>query len=176
MQSTATKCTTANLKALVGAFSGVKAAFCSDTHLVIISDGSPSWTPNLDDTPNPPGSFTLDAAKTACVTRTATLNPTYFTVGPGEMSPTVGPSPDVTPAGGLRSVAIGPLLSAPPIPVQFKIPLTYTLLSTATAQNNLANYPDGAADSEGGYMSTVRATYGMPTRGDVGISVSGQGG
>ena len=41
---------------LIGKIVRVKAAFCSDTHLVILSDGSPSWTPNLGDTPNPPGS------------------------------------------------------------------------------------------------------------------------
>ena len=80
--------------------------------------------------------------------------------------------PASTANGHIRPVT----LPSPPIPGQFKVPLTYTLLSTATAQNNMAAFPDGAADSEGGYMSTVRATYGMPTRGDVGISVSGQGG
>ena len=84
------KCTTAALKVLVGAFSGIKAAFCSDTHLVIISDGSPSWTPNLGDIPNPPGStMPLDAYGTptavsaggaACVTRTASILPTFFQV------------------------------------------------------------------------------------------------
>ena len=38
----------------------------------------------------------------------------------------------------------------------------------------LYNDSDGAADSNYGYMSTSSGTYGLPTRGNIGVSVSGQ--
>ena len=87
MQSPLPQCKASALKAVIVG-SGIKAAFCSDTHLVILSDGSPSWTPNLDDVPNPPGStYPLDskgtplANGTACVTRSASITPSFLHVG-----------------------------------------------------------------------------------------------
>ena len=47
-QSSLTMCTNASLTALIGGSSGtVKAAWCTDSYLVIVSNKAPSWTPNL---------------------------------------------------------------------------------------------------------------------------------
>ncbi|PNH01401.1 hypothetical protein TSOC_012719 [Tetrabaena socialis] len=126
------KCSAAALKAvLVG--SGIKAAFCTDAHLILHTNGAPTWIPNLDDVPNPPGSQFSNG--TACVTRSASQTPSYAV---------------------------------------WRIPLTWTLLPTAASTNNMNNFPDGAADSNMGYMAGALGSYGLPTRGAVGVSVSGQ--
>lgn len=54
--STQPRCSAADLQSLFGKYTAVKAAYCTDKHLVIFSTGAPSWTPYLDDIPNPPGS------------------------------------------------------------------------------------------------------------------------
>ncbi len=137
-QSTDCRCTTTALTRLFGAFASVKAAWCNDAFMVMVTDGSPSWESNLQDVPNPPGSFD-SVTGAACVTRTAS----------------------------------GSRLQTK------KFPLFPTMLATAAASNNFAGFPSGAADADGGYMCTgsggVGGTcYGLPTRGAVGTSVTGQ--
>lgn len=47
-QSSLTMCSKASLSALIGSSSGtIKAAYCNDQYLVIVSNKAPSWTPNL---------------------------------------------------------------------------------------------------------------------------------
>ena len=136
-QSTDARCTSAALKAVMKG-QGIKAAYCNDAFLVIISDGSTGFSNYLSSIHNPPGSVGSDGV--ACVTRTT--NPSYSTV---------------------------------------KIPLYPTLLATSDPSTNNVNtnsYPNGAGDANGAYMSaTTRntgATYGLPTRGAVGITIGGQ--
>lgn len=133
-QSTLARCSTAALTTLFSSYASVKAAYCTDTHLIILSSGANSWTQNLDDVPAPPGSVQSDGV-TACVTR----------------------STSVTSSFQIR-----------------RVPLTFTLLSSATNLNNIGAYASGAADSETGYMSSLSGTYGLPTRGTIGVSVTGQ--
>lgn len=54
---------------------------------------------------------------------------------------------------------------------------TYTLLSTATRNNNANNiaFPSGAADARDGYLfSATLGTFGLPAGGPVGTTVAGQ--
>ena len=62
-----------------------------------------------------------------------------------------------------------------------KIPLYPTLLSTSDPTINNVNtnsFPNGGADGNAAYMSTsttnTAATYGLPTRGAIGITIAGQ--
>ena len=75
VQSTDSRCTSAALAAVVVG-QGIKAAYCNDAFLVIISDGTPGYQTNLDSIKNPPGAVGSDGS--TCVTRTA--NPAYMTV------------------------------------------------------------------------------------------------
>eukprot|EP00218_Dolichomastix_sp_CCMP3274_P001074 CAMPEP_0170157766 /NCGR_PEP_ID=MMETSP0033_2-20121228/66669_1 /TAXON_ID=195969 /ORGANISM="Dolichomastix tenuilepis, Strain CCMP3274" /LENGTH=371 /DNA_ID=CAMNT_0010395171 /DNA_START=75 /DNA_END=1186 /DNA_ORIENTATION=- len=135
-QASDSRCSSFYLDSVV-AGGGVKAAFCNDANLVIVSDGSPGFTPNLEDIPNPPGSFDSDG--NACKTR-------------------------------IWSTAK---------PIVHKIPVEgkYTLYETGDRLNNqnTDSFPSGAADAEDGYLSSAsRGSYGLPTRGAVGVSVKGQ--
>ena len=53
-QSTESRCTRQALQNVIHK-TGIKAAYCNDEFLVIYSDGSPGFTSNLYDIPNPPG-------------------------------------------------------------------------------------------------------------------------
>ena len=74
-QSTDSRCNSAALAALVIG-QGIKAAYCNDAFLIIISDGTPGFQTNLESIKNPPGS--VDSDGVTCVTRY--VNPTYMTV------------------------------------------------------------------------------------------------
>lgn len=52
-----------------------QAAYCNDKYLVLISNKAPSWAPNLDDVPNPPGGTQTDG--TACVTRMSSVTSSF---------------------------------------------------------------------------------------------------
>ena len=74
-QSTDPRCTSAALAAvMVG--QGIKAAFCNDQFLVILTDGSGGFQTLLGSIKNPPASS--DSTGTTCVTRF--VNPIYMTV------------------------------------------------------------------------------------------------
>ncbi len=124
------RCYSSSLYKLHGAYASVKAAYCNDKYIVILSDGSPSWNHNLQDVYVPPGSTDGSGA---CVTRSS--NPQF---------------------------------------VSFKIPLNPVPLSTSTRSNNMGNFPQGAADAVGGYMNGINGGYGLPTRGAIAVSVTGQ--
>ena len=50
------RCTTAGLKNAVHAAGGqINAAYCTDKYLILSATGAPSWNPNLNDIPMPPG-------------------------------------------------------------------------------------------------------------------------
>ena len=94
---------------------------------------APSWAPNLDDVPNPPGG-TLPSGAT-CVTRSVSITP------------------------GVQT---------------YLIPLNWTLLSSASSTNNIGTFPFGAGDGNGMYLSTPFGTYGLPSGGNVGITLTGE--
>lgn len=127
------RCSAARLRALHGfPGSGVKAAFCNDNWLVLVSSGEPGFTPNLLDVPWPPASVSLDG--TRCVTRSTSMGTLFW-----------------------------------------RIYLGASLLPTATRYNNVNSvaFPGGAGDA--GYLSSpTNGVYGLPTRGAVGVSISGQ--
>ena len=75
VQSADGRCTSAALASLIKG-QGIKAAYCNDEFLVIISDGTPGFKTNLDSVKNPPGS--VDKNGMACVTRYT--NPAFMTV------------------------------------------------------------------------------------------------
>ena len=75
VQSTDGRCTSAALAALMKG-PGIKAAYCNDEFLVIISDGTPGFKTNLDSVKNPPGA--VDKNGMTCVTRYT--NPAFMTV------------------------------------------------------------------------------------------------
>ena len=148
-QSTAAKCTAEALKVFVG---GVKAAYCNDQWLVIMSDGAPTWSTNLFEIPNPPGSTQIANGTFANGTQWAGTN--YF-IGDKCVTRYTNPSW-----------------------FTYAIPLSYTLLPTASSLNNINSlaYPGGAGDT--GYLSGMAngasVTYGLPTRGAIGTTISGQ--
>lgn len=72
-QSTDPRCTSAALKALVFG-RGIKAAYCNDAFLVILSDGSSGFSSYLGSIKNPPASTLSNGSM--CVTRHA--DPTYL--------------------------------------------------------------------------------------------------
>ena len=74
-QPTDPRCTSAALKALMVG-QGIKAAFCNDAFLVIITDGTGGFATTLSSVKNPPAS--VDSTNVACVTRY--VNPSFFTV------------------------------------------------------------------------------------------------
>jgi hypothetical protein len=67
-QSTDPRCSSAALKALVFG-NGIKAAYCNDAFLVILSDGTSGFSNYLGSIKNPPGSFFSNGSM--CVTRHA---------------------------------------------------------------------------------------------------------
>lgn len=60
------RCTTAALIDVIHATGGIKAAYCNNRNLVIVSNGAPSHTPDLENIVVPPGA-NIDGV--ACVTR-----------------------------------------------------------------------------------------------------------
>ena len=72
VQSTDPRCASAALAAVIVG-GGVKAAYCNDAFLVIVSDGTPGFPTYLTSIKNPPGAVGSDGL--ACVTRT--VNPSY---------------------------------------------------------------------------------------------------
>lgn len=56
----------------------------------------------------------------------------------------------------------------------YLIPLNWTLLATDSDTNNIASFPNGAGDGNGKYLSTATGTYGVPSGGNVGITISGE--
>ena len=70
----APRCASAALAAVIVG-GGVKAAYCNDAFLVIVSDGTPGFPTYLTSIKNPPGAVGSDGS--ACVTRT--VNPSYQT-------------------------------------------------------------------------------------------------
>ena len=72
VQSTDARCSSAALRAVIVG-GGIKAAYCNDAFLVIVSDGTPGFSTNLESIKNPPGAVSSDGS--ACVTRT--VNPSY---------------------------------------------------------------------------------------------------
>ena len=54
------------------------------------------------------------------------------------------------------------------------IPLSWTLLPTDANTNNIGTFPYGAGDGNGMYMSTPLGTFGLPSAGNIGISITGQ--
>jgi len=66
------RCSTAALRdAVHGAGGQVNAAYCTDRYLILSSTGAPSFAPNLEDIPMPPGGAKVDG-KDTCRTRTWT--------------------------------------------------------------------------------------------------------
>jgi len=55
-----------------------------------------------------------------------------------------------------------------------KIPLSYSLLSSASTTNNMATFPDGSGDCPNCYLYGDRGSWGLPSGGPVGITVQGQ--
>ena len=53
------------------------------------------------------------------------------------------------------------------------IPLSWTLLPTDANTNNIATFPNGAGDGNGMYLSTSLGTYGLPSGGNIGITITG---
>ena len=53
------------------------------------------------------------------------------------------------------------------------IPLSWSLLPTDSNTNNIATFPYGAGDGNGMNMSTSLGTYGLPSGGNIGISITG---
>ena len=74
-QSTDARCSSSALKALMKG-QGIKAAYCNDAFLVIITDSSTGFSNYLTSIRNPPASVASDGS--ACVTRTT--NPGYSTI------------------------------------------------------------------------------------------------
>ena len=66
------RCTTAGLKKAVHAAGGqINAAYCTDKYLILSATGAPSWNPNLQDIPMPPGGGQkLADGSDSCRTRT----------------------------------------------------------------------------------------------------------
>ena len=89
-QSTDPRCTSAALKAVVFG-NGIKAAYCNDAFLVILSDGTPGFPSYLGSIKNPPGSFFANG--TLCVTRHA--DPSYL-ISKIPLSPTLLSTSDKT--------------------------------------------------------------------------------
>ena len=54
------------------------------------------------------------------------------------------------------------------------IPLSWTLLPTDANTNTIGTFPYGAGDGNGMYMSTPLGTFGLPSAGNIGISITGQ--
>ena len=90
VQSTDPRCTSAALAAVIVG-GGVKAAYCNDAFLVIVSDGSPGFPTYLRSIKNPPGAVSSDGS--ACVTRT--VNPSYL-IAKIPLYPTLLPASDKT--------------------------------------------------------------------------------
>ena len=67
-----------------------------------------------------------------------------------------------------RSVSITPGVQT------YLIPLNWTLLSSASSTNNIGTFPFGAGDGNGMYLSTPFGTYGLPSGGNVGITITGE--
>jgi len=76
-QSTDSRCTTEALTALVGEYGAVKAAFCNDEYLVIMTSKGTSNGPYLDDAKTPPSG--TDDVNGECVTRSTSVTPTSET-------------------------------------------------------------------------------------------------
>ncbi len=149
-------------------------------NLLISSSGTPSWTPDLDSVPYPPGSTFANG--TACVTRTASLTPSFLTVSSGALSPSLRQNSMIHPSPLSFKVEDPPgvqqAIDSDVAEQHRRIPRCVLLRMMILIANSLSYmsrfFADGASDSNGGYMSTSSGTYGLPTRSDVGVTVSGQ--
>ena len=54
------------------------------------------------------------------------------------------------------------------------IPLSWALLPSDSNLNNIGTFPYGAGDGNGMYLSTSSGTYGLPSGGKVGITITGE--
>ena len=66
-----------------------------------------------------------------------------------------------------RMVSITPSISTD------MFPLTWSILPTDSITNNIATFPYGAGDGNGMYLSTQYGTYGLPSGGNIGITITG---
>jgi hypothetical protein len=183
---------------------GVKAAYCNDAFLIISADGSPGFANTLSTVRNPPGSTDATGwikvlshtfIKLELIFRKLLLYQCascfidyllYLLVSVRCTILSSFPSSYfqhkkllilsyvlTTGACVTRTVQSGKLFT-------YKIPLSYTLLATADPGVNNVNtnsFPNGGGDNNAAYMlksDRVGATYGLPTRGSVAVSIAGQ--
>ena len=66
-----------------------------------------------------------------------------------------------------RSVSITPTIYTD------MFPLSWSILPTDSITNNIATFPNGAGDGLGMYLSTSYGTFGLPSGGNVGITITG---
>ena len=66
-----------------------------------------------------------------------------------------------------RSVSITPSISTD------MFPLSWSILPTDSITNNIATFPYGAGDGNGMYLSTQYGTFGLPSGGNIGITITG---